>query len=53
MHRPPLNGKKAEKTNIVLPSALKKAAQKLAAARRISLSQLVTQLLARASEEPS
>jgi predicted HicB family RNase H-like nuclease len=53
MPRPPLNGNKAEKTNIVLPSALKKAAQKLAAARRISLSQLVTQLLAKASGEPS
>jgi len=48
-----LNGNKAEKTNLVLPSALKKAAQKLAIARRISLSQLVTQLLARASGEQS
>jgi hypothetical protein len=48
-----LNGNKAEKTNLVLPSVLKKAAQKLAAARRISLSQLVTQLLARASGEQS
>jgi len=53
MARPPLNGKKAEKTNIVLPSALKRAAQKLAALRRISLSQLITQLLARAAGEQS
>jgi hypothetical protein len=53
MARRPLSGLKAEKTNIVLPIAVKKASQKLAAARRISLSQLVTQLLARASGEPS
>jgi hypothetical protein len=53
MPRRPLNGLKAEKTNILLPVVLKKASQKLAAARRISLSQLVTQLLARASGEQS
>jgi len=45
MPRRPLSGFKAEKTNIVLPVAVKKASQKLAAARRISLSQLITQLL--------
>jgi hypothetical protein len=53
MARRPLNGNKAEKTNIVLPVALKRAAQKLAALRRISLSQLITQLLAKASGEQS
>jgi len=53
MPRRPLSGLKAEKTNIVLPSALKKAAQKLAALRRISLSQLITQLLAKTSGEQS
>jgi hypothetical protein len=53
MPRRPLNGNKAEKTNIVLPVALKKASQKLAACRRISLSQLITQLLAKASGQPS
>jgi hypothetical protein len=51
MPRPPLSGFKAEKMNIVLPVALKKASQKLAALRRISLSQLITQLLAKASGE--
>jgi len=53
MPRRPLSGIKAEKTNIVLPVAVKKASQKLAAARRISLSQLITQLLAKASKEQS
>jgi len=53
MPRRPLSGFKAEKTNIVLPVAVKKASQKLAAARRISLSQLITQLLARAAGERS
>jgi len=53
MPRRSLNGFKAEKTNIVLPVALKKESQKLAASRRLSLSQLVTQLLARASGEQS
>jgi len=53
MPRQCLNGNKAEKTNIVLPLALKKSAQKLAALRRISLSQLITQLLAKASGEQS
>jgi len=51
MPRPPLSGLKSEKTNIVLPVPVKKASQKLAAARRLSLSQLITQLLARASGE--
>jgi len=53
MSRRPLSGFKSEKTNIVLPVAVKKASQKLAAARRISLSQLITQLLAKASGEQS
>jgi len=53
MPRPPLSGLKAEKTNIVLPVAVKNASQKLAALRRISLSQLITQLLAKASGEQS
>jgi hypothetical protein len=51
MPRRPLSGLKSEKTNIVLPVAVKKASQKLAAARRVSLSQLITQLLARAAGE--
>jgi hypothetical protein len=40
----------AEKTNIVLPADIKLAAQKLAASRNISLSQLVTQLIVAADE---
>jgi hypothetical protein len=51
MPRRPLSGLKSEKTNIVLPVKVKKASQKLAAIRRLSLSQLITQLLARASGE--
>jgi hypothetical protein len=51
MPRRPLSGLKSEKTNIVLPVRVKKASQKLAAIRRLSLSQLITQLLARASGE--
>ena len=53
MPRRPLNGQKVEKTNFFFPAMIKKAAQKLASKRRISLSQLVTQLLDRASGEPS
>jgi hypothetical protein len=53
MPRRPLSGLKSEKTNIVLPVRVKKASQKLAAIRRLSLSQLITQLLARASGEQS
>jgi len=53
MPRQPLSGLKSEKTNIVLPVRVKKASQKLAAIRRLSLSQLITQLLARASGEQS
>jgi len=53
MPRRPLSGLKAEKTNIVLPIVVKKASQKLADSRRISLSQLITQLLAKASGEQS
>jgi hypothetical protein len=53
MPRRPLSGLKSEKTNIVLPVKVKKASQKLAAIRRLSLSQLITQLLARASGEQS
>jgi len=53
MPRRPLSGFKSEKTNIVLPVAVKKASQRLATLRRISLSQLITQLLAKASGEQS
>jgi hypothetical protein len=53
MPRRPLNGQKVEKTNFFFPAMIKKAAQKLASKRRISLSQLVTQLLDRASGESS
>jgi hypothetical protein len=53
MPRRPLSGLKSEKTNIVLPVKVKKASQKLAAIRGLSLSQLITQLLARASGEQS
>jgi hypothetical protein len=51
MPRPRLHSNKSEKTNIVLPVEVKKASRKLATARRVSLSQLITQLLARASGE--
>jgi hypothetical protein len=46
-----MDGDITEKTNIVLPADIKLAAQKLSASRKISLSQLVTQLLVRAAEE--
>jgi hypothetical protein len=46
-----MNGDITEKTNIVLPADIKLAAQKLAASRNISLSQLVTQLIVAADEQ--
>jgi hypothetical protein len=45
-----MDGDITEKTNIVLPADIKFAAQKLAASRNISLSQLVTQLIVAAEE---
>jgi hypothetical protein len=45
-----MDGDITEKTNIVLPADIKLAAQKLAASRNISLSQLVTQLIVAADE---
>jgi hypothetical protein len=53
VNAPNVKSKKGQKAYIYIPAHIKKSSKKLAAARRLSLSQLVTQLLARASGEPS
>jgi predicted HicB family RNase H-like nuclease len=42
-----LNGRRAEKITLTIPASVKKSAFRHAAKKRISLSQLVTHLIAR------